>query len=202
MEPFRRKKHLAIALAALLPFVVLPWLLARSLGPLARAGAAWWRTVSSSISLSWQAPLQPPNDVLASISLASPDSTIIGQVFELARQSDKRNDGPRGRRQTSRRIFVGPEMIRRAVPLSGRPASSWAARTDDHPAGMIIQSPGVLAGTIRAGDVLTEAEGQPIASLEQLVSIVAKAYERKSKFLSGRLWRRGELWSVTVEPGW
>jgi hypothetical protein len=101
-----------------------------------------------------------------------------------------------------RRIFVGPEMIRRAIPPSARPRSTYTDRTGDRPSGMLIQSSGALSGTIVPGDVLFEAEGRPITSFEQLVSIVGQAYQRKAKYLSGRLYRKGETWAVTVEPGW
>jgi S1-C subfamily serine protease len=105
-------------------------------------------------------------------------------------------------RKGVRKIFVSPEMIRRAVPASGRPAAAWSPRTAEHPAGMMISSPGALGGTILAGDVIYEAEGQALGSPEQLVSVVMQAYRRNARFVSGRLWRHGEAWVLTVEPGW
>jgi hypothetical protein len=105
-------------------------------------------------------------------------------------------------RSDARRIFVGPDLIRRALPASGRPVAVWTSRTDAHPAGMVISQPGSLAGTIRAGDILFEAEGAPLTSFEQMVAIVAQRYERGARFVSGRLFRGGEAWVVTVEPGW
>jgi hypothetical protein len=120
--------------------------------------------------------------------------------FTIARSSGERAAPPRVRRP--HRIFVGPAMIRRAIPSSARPKSTWTDRSGDRPAGMLIQSGGVLSGTIVPGDVLFEAEGQPITSFEQLVATVGQAYQRKAKYLSGRLYRKGETWAVTVEPGW
>jgi S1-C subfamily serine protease len=55
---------------------------------------------------------------------------------------------------------------------------------------------------IEPGDILFEAEGQPIGSFEQLVVTVKQAYERRVKRLTGRIFRRGDLVPVTVEPGW
>jgi len=99
-------------------------------------------------------------------------------------------------------VFVGPESIQRAIPAPGRPTSSWTNRTADHPAGLLIQTPGALTGVIEPGDILFEAEGQPIGSFEQLVVTVKQAYERRVKRLSGRIFRRGAFVPVTVEPGW
>jgi hypothetical protein len=99
-------------------------------------------------------------------------------------------------------VFVGPESVQRAIPAPGRPTSAWTNRTDEHPAGLLIQNPGVLRGVIEAGDILTEAEGQPLGSFEQLVVTVKQAYERRVKRLSGRIFRKGHFVPVTVEPGW
>jgi len=99
-------------------------------------------------------------------------------------------------------VFVGPDSIKRAIPTSGRPTSAWTHRTPEHPAGLLIQSPGALAGVIQPGDILVEAEGRAIGSFEELVVTVKEAYERRVKRLSGRLFRKGDLVPVTVEPGW
>ena len=102
--------------------------------------------------------------------------------------------------QTS--VFVGPDSIQRAIPVTGRPTSSWTNRTVEHPAGLLIQTPGALAGVIEPGDILVEAEGQALGSFEQLIVTVKQAYERRVKRLSGRLFRKGDFLPVTVEPGW
>jgi hypothetical protein len=59
-----------------------------------------------------------------------------------------------------------------------------------------------LRGVIEPGDILFEAEGHPIGNFEELVITVRQAYERRAKRLSGRLFRKGDLLPVTVEPGW
>jgi S1-C subfamily serine protease len=105
-------------------------------------------------------------------------------------------------RRTRPSVFVGPDSIQRAIPSESRPTSSWTNRTAEHPAGLLIQSPGALSGVIEAGDILVEAEGQALGSFEQLLVTVKEAYERRAKRLSGRLFRRGDLVAVTVEPGW
>lgn len=109
--------------------------------------------------------------------------------------------GPVSRRERSS-VFVGPESIQRAIPAANRPTSIWTERTPQHPAGLLIQSPGVLRGVIEAGDILVEAEGQTLGSFEQLITAVKQAYERRDKRLYGRIFRKGDFVPVTVEPGW
>jgi hypothetical protein len=198
MNPHLRK-HVAIALAMVAPFAILPPLTAWSADHLAKVGAARLRTLSSGLEL-----------VLGAVEESKADAGDLGDVaaagavssptFTTMWSSGERASVPRARRP--HRIFVGPDMIRCAIPTSARPRATWTDRSGDRPAGMLIQSPGVLAGTIVPGDVLFEAEGQPIASVENLVAIVGQAYQRKSKYLAGRLYRKGETWPVTVEPGW
>lgn len=194
MNPLVFRKHVAIALAMVVPFAILPPLTAWSADRLAKVGAARWRTLSSGFEM-----VLGPQEWPQEGRDQSPD-VAVAPVFATTRVGGDRASVPRARRP--RRIFVGPEMIRRAIPASARPRSTWTDRSGDRPAGMLIQSPGVLSGTIVPGDVLFEAEGRPIASFEQLVAIVGQAYQRKSKYLSGRLYRKGETWAVTVEPGW
>jgi len=199
MNPSYRK-HLVIALAMVVPFAVLPPLTAWSADRLAKAGAARWRAVSCDLAL----VLETARETSAEDREASDDALVASDAapptFTMARVAGDHESAPRARRP--HRIFVGRDMIRRAIPSSARPKSTWTDRSGDRPAGMLIQNPGVLAGTIVPGDVLFEAEGQPIASFEQLVATVGKAYQAKAKYLSGRLYRKGEIWAVTVEPGW
>jgi S1-C subfamily serine protease len=141
-------------------------------------------------------------DVLAAVSdIDSEPRQSAALVAERRQRTAPRDNGIAARRG-ARRIHVGPDLVRRAIPASGRPAASWTDRGADHPAGMMIASPGALAGTIQPGDIVFEAEGRSLASFEQLVAIVGQAYQKRAKIVSGRLWRRGEAWTITVEPGW
>ncbi len=198
MNPPSFRKHFAIALAMIVPFAILPPLTAWSADRLAIAGAAHWRMVSLNLDRALGvahgcADREAIENDIPAVDSSPPSLT-------MARVAGEHAAAPRARRP--HRIFVGPDMIRRALPPSARPTSTWTDRNGDRPAGMLIQSPGVLSGTIVPGDILFEAEGQPIASLESLVAIVGQAYQRKSKYLAGRLYRKGETWAVTVEPGW
>src|SRR5258708_6657638 len=185
------KRHVAIALAMFVPFVILPPLTAWSADHLAKAGAARWRTMSSgrelvlSAAQAWSVEDgEPTDDVAVAVDLSP-------LTFTTARVGGERAGVPRARRP--HHIFVGPDMIRRAIPPSARPKSTWTDRSGDRPAGMLIQSPGVLAGTIVPRDVLFEAEGQPIPSPEQLVALLAQTYPAHANYPSGRPSRHGKI---------
>jgi hypothetical protein len=193
-------KVLILTLALVAPLAIISVAMGWSVGPLARRGATMLRAFGARVpapsfaASALDAPSRSedsPGDVFASV-----DREVSPR--ELVRPSRKTISA----RRNGRRIFVGPDMVRRALPPQARPVAGWVAASDGRPAGMLVSSPGALAGTIQAGDVVFEAEGRALASFEQLVAIVGRAYGQRAKFVSGRLWRRGEVWSVTVEPGW
>jgi hypothetical protein len=195
-------------LAALVPILLMPAVVDASVRLLARRGAALLWSLSSGLPatglVGGAAIDAQPRDVvdLPSLSSVASNGRESAVVTSACRQrAGRRSIGP-GDRRNARRIYVGPDLVRRAVPATGRPVAAWTSRTDEHPAGMLISDPGALAGTLRAGDVLYEAEGHTLASFEQLVAIVGQAYQRGARIVSGRLWRRGEPWVITVEPGW
>jgi hypothetical protein len=214
----RTPHRLALFVAAAIPFVLLPATLAWSVGPLARMGARWCNLALDSVSFGAEIgdavattdenalpapPFEEPTklrDESPAVAPpgARPSSRRPSAVSEPGMTASTR-PGPRRARPN---VFVGPESIQRAIPVGGRPTSAWTSRTLQHPAGLLIQSPGALTGVIEAGDILVEAEGQPLNSFEQLVVTVKQAYERRATRLSGRLFRKGDLVPVTVEPGW
>ncbi len=195
------------AVLVVVPIVGVPAMASLSVGFFARRGAAllygWASHVPSSAGVLASATEQPVElDSFAGLFEAEP---IVRESSVLLAEHHSRS-GPReksvGARPRAHRIYVGPDLVRRAVPASGRPTAAWTNRNQDHPAGMLISNPGALAGTILAGDIVFEAEGRSLSSFEELVTIVGQAYQRRAKVVSGRLWRRGEPWTVTVEPGW
>jgi len=215
-------RRLALFVAAALPFVLLPMGLTQSVGPLARVGAGWCHLVLPDLSSPADSGHnQAPSHAIAPLASADPSTDEQASLCSerhapspsgLRARSDRREEASTsgstaakraasGRRARSN-VFVGPDSIQRAIPVAGRPTSSWTGRTLEHPAGLLIQSPGALSGVIEAGDILIEAEGQPLGSFEQLLATVRQAYERRVKRLSGRLFRKGDLVALTVEPGW
>jgi hypothetical protein len=214
-------RRLALFVAAAVPFVLLPVGAAWSVGPLARVGARWCSFLATDFSGRADPGQVPaPSEENAGVASAEPptdERTPLGKEAHapsapVVRARNERPDLRISRSMVQNRattverarphVFVGPDSIQRAIPMTGRPTSSWTNRTSEHPAGLLIQSPGVLRGVIEAGDILVEAEGQALSSFEQLIVTVRQAYERRVTRLSGRLFRKGDLLPVTVEPGW
>jgi S1-C subfamily serine protease len=196
------------ALAVVVPLALVPVLASVSVGFLARRGAALLWSLGTKVprpSLALEGALEStPSEVWLPTFSDDPTGARQSAVVRAAEPRARSGFHPESvtARRGSHRIHVGPDLIRRALPASGRPAASWTNRTQDHPAGMLISNPGALSGTISVGDVVFEAEGRSFESFEELVAIVGQAYQRRAKIVTGRLWRRGEPWTLTVEPGW
>jgi hypothetical protein len=212
--------RIALLVVAALPFAVVPIGSAWSITPLAKTAARWCDAALGGLSRAVdsehppaaraeRAALESPD--AADGHAARPDEPHIVSPSGVHARDDRPGVSSSGRMATRRsasarrarpNVFVGPDSIKRAIPVGGRPTSSWTNHTPEHPAGLLIQSPGALAGVIEPGDILVEAEGQALGSFEQLLVTVKQAYERRVQRLSGRLFRRGDLVPVTVEPGW
>jgi hypothetical protein len=214
---FSTRRLVVIFAITAIPLAVVQIGLAWSVGPIARTGARALRAFANGL---------PGGDDVAGAEMAveRAPAEVEPRLAEDAPPLEEMSILPGGRRRmpglpppssiakiaernpVARRarpsVFVGPESIKRAIPAASRPTSTWTERTAQHPAGLLIQSPGSLRGVIEPGDILVEAEGQTLGSFEQLITAVKQAYERREKRLSGRIYRRGDFVPVTVEPGW
>lgn len=102
-------------------------------------------------------------------------------------------------RPASHALFVARSIVERAIRAKRRPSGHPVGASDAHPAGIAVVGG---AGPLRAGDVLTEVEGRPVRSVEDVVVAVGGAVRAKAKAVSGRFWRGGEPWTITVEIPW
>ena len=68
-----------------------------------------------------------------------------------------------------------------------------------HPAGLLLRGVSALGIGMQDGDVLTEAAGQKASSVAAVIGVVLAARARKSPEISGRFYRAGVPFSVTVE---
>ena len=68
-----------------------------------------------------------------------------------------------------------------------------------HPAGLLLRGVSALGIGMQDGDVLTEAAGQKASSVAAVIGVVLAARARQSPEISGRFYRAGVPFSVTVE---
>jgi hypothetical protein len=68
-----------------------------------------------------------------------------------------------------------------------------------HPAGLLLRGVSALGVGLQDGDVLTEAAGQQATSVGTVIGIVLAARARQSPEISGRFYRAGVPFQVTVE---
>jgi hypothetical protein len=68
-----------------------------------------------------------------------------------------------------------------------------------HPAGLLLRGVSALGIGVQDGDVLTEAAGQKATSVATVIGIVLAARARQSPEISGRFYRAGVPFLVTVE---
>lgn len=99
-------------------------------------------------------------------------------------------------------VRVPAAAVQAALATNARPTATWAVQNGLAPAGVRVTSVGSLAGFLRVGDVLFEAEGIPLHDFGDLLAIVGSAYQARKPRMAGRLWRADEVWTIVVEPGW
>ena len=68
-----------------------------------------------------------------------------------------------------------------------------------HPAGLLLRGVSALGIGMQDGDVLTEAAGQKASSVATVIGVVLAARAKLSPEISGRFFRAGVPFSVTVE---
>lgn len=119
------------------------------------------------------------------------------------------------------RVASGPTKMARAAKHGSKPAThairissaqvlslaSHRAVPDaapiganaDHPAGLLLRGVSGLGIGMQDGDVLTEAAGQRASSVAAVVGVVLAARARHSAEISGRFFRAGVPYVITVE---
>jgi hypothetical protein len=190
--PARRSLVIAASIA---PFVLAPWLSRRAADHLAHRLAVHLVELAAAL----RSASAPPADSTPEGAPAAADQEAEAPAAAPAPPS--RTAPARAHPHRSDLLFFGRDAVARAIPPKARPRGVAKGRTDDHPAGIVITHPGVLS-SVRAGDVIIEAEGVPLSSFDELVSVVSRAYEARARTIRGKVWRGGRVLTVVVEPPW
>ncbi len=149
--------------------------------------------------------LAPLSAVASAVDDSLTETELASDVFRPAPEArlaaaPSRNTGkhaPRAAPAHALRVLASQVLAlaqRRAMPTAA-PVRATAA----HPAGLELHGVSALGIGMQDGDVLTEAAGQRAASVATVIGVVLAARSRHSAEISGRFYRAGVPFTVTVE---
>jgi hypothetical protein len=96
-------------------------------------------------------------------------------------------------------IFISSAQVLALASRRAMPSAVFVKASAEHPAGLLLGGVSALGVGLQDGDILTEAAGQKATSVAQVVGIVLAARSREVSAISGRFYRRGVPFSLTVE---
>jgi hypothetical protein len=96
-------------------------------------------------------------------------------------------------------IFVSQSTVLRLAQTTARPQGSFVGAAAGHPAGLRLTGVAALGIGVQDGDILVEALGVTPHSPGQVIGAIIQARAQHLRFLSGKLWRHGKTFSITVE---
>jgi hypothetical protein len=129
-----------------------------------------------------------PNALLASETrLAATGKTSVAQKGQVA---PPRAPGA---------LFVSAAKVLELSQSTARPQGAFVAATATHPAGLRLSGVVGLGIGVQDGDILIEALGVSPKSPGQIIGAIIDARAKQVRYLSGTLWRRGQVLRITVE---
>ena len=186
---------LAIGLVLLAPVLAVP-LLSRSYAD----------HLADGIALDLLTTFAPVSDAYSTIADEQPrdEEAILSETPALqAAVHQEQNE-----HRTAARLYRGP--VAHGIRISSAQVLALAERrampqavpvkaNAYHPAGLLMRGVSALGVGVLDGDVLTEAAGQKATSVATVIGIVLAARAHQSPEISGRFYRAGVPFLVTVE---
>jgi hypothetical protein len=96
-------------------------------------------------------------------------------------------------------LFIDAATVLRLANGGARPRGTFVGPAGKRPPGLLLAGVSNLGVGVADGDVLFQVEGVPATDEGTVVGIVLSARAHREKTVSGRLWRGGERWNLTVE---
>ena len=133
------------------------------------------------------------------------DSSALGDAHWLAATTTPHSErSVRGAKHASKSTLVHAIHISSAqvLALAARrvmPTALPVKASAEHPAGLSLRSVSGLGVGLQDGDVLTEAAGQRASSVAAVIGLVLAARARHSSEISGRFFRAGVAYELSVE---
>lgn len=187
-------RGLGFALLAL-PALVLPTLAAHAADSLA-----------TRIGLTLSRAFAPLNAVTPTVDDSLTDAELASEVFHGMPESDSRltatpsqKSGKRAPHSGARGVRVSAAQVLALAQRRAMPTAAPVRATPAHPAGLQLHGVSALGVGMQDGDVLTEAGGERASSVATVVGVVLAARSHHSPEISGRFYRAGLPYTVTVE---
>jgi hypothetical protein len=191
----RFSSPLAIALGLLLPVLAVPAL-----------GRAYADRLAGGIALDLLATFAPVGDAYATISGDQPrdEEAILSETPTLQaavhrEQSEHRAAAHVYRAPAVHGIRISAAQVLALAERRAMPQAVPVKANAYHPAGLLLRGVSALGVGVQDGDVLTEAAGQKATTVPTVIGIVLAARARQSPEISGRFYRAGVPFLVTVE---
>jgi len=191
----RFSSPLVIALGLLVPALAVPAL-----------GRAYADHLADGIALQLLATFAPVGDAYSAMSGDQPrdEEAILSETPALQagvhqEQSERRAAARVYRASVAHGIRVSAAQVLALAERRAMPQAVSVKANAYHPAGLLLRGVSALGVGVQDGDVLTEAAGQKATSVATVVGVVLAARARQSPEISGRFYRGGVPFLVTVE---
>lgn len=120
-------------------------------------------------------------------------------TVRLVAADSKHSRAARPRATPKQGIRISSAQVLALASRRAMPSAVFVKASAEHPAGLLLGGVSALGVGLQDGDILTEAAGQKATSVAQVVGIVLAARSRQASEISGRFYRGGVPFSVTVE---
>jgi hypothetical protein len=193
VTPHRFARSLLGSVALGVPFVLVAQAASAFVTPLTSATVA--ALVRMTAPLSAAASPAPDADVFVTPGDGYAPAAV---VFEAATKGP--HPGVKTKpKSAAAALFVSKASVLKLSQSAARPQGSFVAQTPEHPAGLRLVGVAALGIGVEDGDILIEALGITPRSPGQVIGAIIEARAKAPRFLSGTLWRRGQLIRITVE---
>lgn len=138
------------------------------------------------------------------VAVATPEVAPVVAVppkltFDAATKSQARRASKPLPKAKPAALFVSQATVLALAQSVARPTGSFVGQTAEHPAGLRLSGVAALGIGVQDGDILIEALGITPRAPGQIIAAVIEARAKQARFLSGKLWREGQTFPITVE---
>ena len=129
----------------------------------------------------------------------APEPPFASTSGARATPLEGKRPAPRARPVPRQGIRVSAAQVLALASRRAMPNAVFVKATSQRPAGLLLSGVSALGVGLQDGDVLTEAAGQRASSVAAVVGIVLAARARQASEISGRFYRAGVPFLLTVE---